>query len=367
MKILHVISSLITGGAEKLVLDSAIKYNLKGIQVDVLLLWDNNHDFTKKLVETGLCKVYILNESPNIKDVYSLRNILKIRSIIKDYDIIHAHLFAPQYFVAIANIGINKKLVFTEHSTSNRRIKSRRYYYFQKWCYSRYDNLISITDEIKDIYCKYLNLGNKITVINNGVDLLEILNSKSIERKVIDSSLENTDILLIQVSTLRKEKDHDTIIKSLVYLPENYKLLIVGDGIRKNELMKLTHLLKLDNRVLFLGQRNDVPALLKTSDIVILSSHHEGLSLSSIEGMASGKPFVASAVPGLIDIVSNAGVLFEKENAKQLSEVILELINDKEYYNKIVLKCINRSEDYNIDRMIDKHIDLYNKVFKTIV
>ncbi len=83
MKILHVISSLITGGAEKLVLDSAIKYNLKGIQVDVLLLWDNNHDFTKKLVETGLCKVYILNESPNIKDVYSLRNILKIQGLLK--------------------------------------------------------------------------------------------------------------------------------------------------------------------------------------------------------------------------------------------------------------------------------------------
>ena len=115
-------------------------------------------------------------------------------------------------------------------------------------------------------------------------------------------------------------------------------------------------------RVLFLGLRMDVPQLLKTADVVVLSSKYEGLSLSSIEGMASGKPFVASDVPGLQEIVTGAGILFKQGDAKDLANKIENLITNEVYYQEIVNTCLKRSEQYDIQLMVEKHIHLYQTI-----
>ena len=107
----------------------------------------------------------------------------------------------------------------------------------------------------------------------------------------------------------------------------------------------------------------DVPRLLKTSDIVILSSIHEGLSLSSIEGMAVGKPFIASNVPGLREVVQGIGLLFEKGNSKELANHIMKLLNDENYYNEIAHKCYKHAQNYDINKMVNSYIEIY----KTLV
>ena len=156
--------------------------------------------------------------------------------------------------------------------------------------------------------------------------------------------------------------DRSTLIKALKLLPEHIKLILVGDGPLKRECEMLVAELGLNERVLFLGIRTDVPQLLKTADIVVLSSKYEGLSLSSIEGMASGKPFVASNVPGLKEVVQGAGILFEQGNDKELAFKINELLENENYYNEIVGKCLERASNYDIEIMVNKHIDLYNSL-----
>ena len=93
---------------------------------------------------------------------------------------------------------------------------------------------------------------------------------------------------------------------------------LIGDGVRRRECETIADNLGVNDRVKFWGVRTDVPRLLKTSDIVVMSTHYEGMSLSNIEGMASGKPFVASNVKGIREITEGAGILFE-ENPKGIS------------------------------------------------
>jgi glycosyltransferase involved in cell wall biosynthesis len=114
--------------------------------------------------------------------------------------------------------------------------------------------------------------------------------------------------------------------------------------------------------VFFLGIRTDVPQLLKGSDIVVLSSKYEGLSLSSIEGMASGKPFIAADVPGLKEIVVGAGLLFPQGDEKALVKKITELLNDEKLYNKVSVSCLERAALYDINNMVEKHITLYRSI-----
>lgn len=77
-------------------------------------------------------------------------------------------------------------------------------------------------------------------------------------------------------------------------------LLCVGTGPLLEEHRKYCEKNNLSSRVHFLGLRNDIPQILKASDVIVLSSEHEGFSLSMLEAMASGRPFIASDVPGFL-------------------------------------------------------------------
>lgn len=359
MKILQIIDSLGTGGAEKLLLETVPLYRKAGLDMDVLLLWDNDLEFAKKLKSLNCCEIYTLKKSENSKDIYKLSHIPKIRRIIKNYDLIHVHLFPASYFTAIANIGIGKKLIFTEHNTSNNRIKNPKYRIFEKWCYSRYQKLICITEDIKNIYQDYLGLAYKSVVIPNGVNLEKVKNALPYQKTEIGSGISDKDVLLIQVAGFRPQKDQDTAIRALGFLPAHYKLLLAGDGEREQELKNLSKKLNLTERVIFLGQRMDIPELLKTSDFLVLSSHHEGLSLSAIEGLASGKPFIASDVPGLREQVKDAGFLFPKGDEKALAGIILDLAEHPEKQKEMSERGIKRAAQYDIHKMVERHIELY--------
>ena len=99
----------------------------------------------------------------------------------------------------------------------------------------------------------------------------------------------------------------------MIHLPVNFKLILVGEGPLKNSSQMLVQELCLKDRVFFLGNRDDVERIFKTADLSVLSSHWEGFGLVAVEGMAAGKPVIASNVSGLSEIVSGAGVLFEKK------------------------------------------------------
>ena len=162
------------------------------------------------------------------------------------------------------------------------------------------------------------------------------------------------------VAGFRYQKDQDTLIRAMQHLSkEEYELWLVGDGARRGELENLVQTLGLNDQVKFWGIRSDVPSLLKSSDVVVMSSHWEGLSLSNIEGMSVGKPFIASDVDGLHEMTIGAGLLFAHGDDKQLAELIKTLMNDATYYNLIAAQCMDRAQQYDISRMVDGYIGVY--------
>jgi glycosyltransferase involved in cell wall biosynthesis len=360
MKVIHIINSLSVGGAEKLLLDTIPLYNKKGIVADVLVFKSDNSVFLRELKTLGCCKVIELNQ----KSVYNPIIIFKLLKVLKLYDIAHVHLFPAQYFVPIAKLisFSNIKLIFTEHNTTNRRLSNKLFKIIDKISYRFYNKIVCITEEIEGILSDHIdNSSRKTVVIENGIDLKKI--RKAVPLKDIgDIEFNFGDKLLLQVSAFRNQKDQATLIKSLSYLPNNFKVLLVGDGPNRLKCLDLSKRLNLQERVFFLGIRSDVPSLLKTVDVIVLSSKYEGLSLSSVEAMASGKPFLASNVPGLIDVVKGAGVLFELGNSKQLANKVVKLLETESYYNKIVSTCLERAEKYDVYNMVNRHLKLYNEV-----
>ena len=361
MRVLHIINSLATGGAEKLILETLPKYTELGITVDVLLLNGTSHLFLEELKKAHAGEIFVLGTSCP----YQLKFVLKLMPYFKRYDVVHAHLFPATYFSALAKkISFSKTpLIFTEHNTSNKRFRNKMYRFINSKVYSLFDHIICINEEVKkEVLQKTAVPENKLTVINNGVDVMKISAASPIARKVIHPALSQEDFLLLQVSSFREQKDQPTVIRALALLPEKVKLLFAGAGaMRKNceELVKAIHL---EDRVFFLGNRMDIPQLFKSIDVGVLSSNYEGFGLVAVEAMAAGKPFLASDVPGLSEVVGSAGILFPKGDERRLAEEIIYLMNDKTHYEKIAAACTKRASNFGIDQMVREHIQLYQRL-----
>lgn len=361
MKVLQINNNLATGGAEKLILETVPLINLKGVNCDVLVLNGYEYPFLKELKKMNICKVFSITNG----SIYNPLIIFKLIKYLRNYDIIHVHLFPALYYVAIAKmISFSScKLIFTEHSTSNKRIRSKFFKIFDKIFYKPYSKIITISEKVDLTIKNHLQYKDeKFQLIKNGVNLEKIKDAISYEKFDFLPNRENFKILL-QVSSFQFPKDQKTVIKSLKLLPENVILFLVGVGELKKECEEFVLNENLSKRVFFLGQRMDVPNLLKSVDVVILSSHYEGLSLSSIEGLASGKPFIATNVQGLNEVVSGAGLLFEKNNYKELAEHIEKLLTNDDFYKIIIQSCMNKSIEYDIENTIIQTINLYKLTF----
>lgn len=362
MRILHVITMLDTGGAERLVVDLLPRLNVNGNQAELLLFNGFRTAFRTELEERGVVVHELYDKEFNFKGsgVYNPLNIVRLFDYFKGYDIIHTHNTACQLYVPIAKTLSGKKttLVTTEHSSNNRRRDIRWFKPIDKWMYNRYDAVVCISDKARNSLEDYIGKGKNVLTINNGVDVKRFL------RPIKDVARQDSFVITM-VAGLRAEKDHETLLRAMTHLPVNYHLQLVGRGVREDELKTLTRELGLNERVAFMGMRSDVPQILEQSDIVVLSSHWEGLSLSSVEGMASGRPFIASDVDGLREVVGGAGVLFPHGDDEALAREIRNLCENPELYRKTAEACQERAKQYDISVMAEKYSDLYKSLMET--
>lgn len=355
MRILHVITSLKTGGAEHLIVDLLPLLRDGGRNVVELLVFDGTKTpFMESLEEKGIRihKLSLKNEN-----VYNPLNIFRMVRYISSYDIIHTHNTACQLFTPVAKLiaFALTPLVTTEHSSNNRRRTKKWLKPVDKWMYNRYSAVVCISEKSQTNLENHLGKNSRFLTISNGVDTSRFI------RPIKDVSHQQ-QFVITMVAGLRVEKDHETVLKAMTLLPDNYSLRLVGDGVKADSLKGLTADLGLENRVTFMGVRQDVPDILEKSDIVLLSSHWEGLSLSSIEGMVSGRPFIASDVDGLREMVGGAGVLFEHGNEKDLAQKIQLLCKNPDDYRLVAQRCQEKAKQYDISFTAKKYNDLYKSL-----
>lgn len=350
MKILHVITSLQTGGAEKLMVDLLPRLQGLGNDVELLLFDGSPTPFYDQIEQIGI-KIHYLAIGRN---VYNPINIFCLIKFIKKYDIVHTHNTACQYYVPLAKLVslANCKLFTTEHSTNNRRRKYKIFKLIDRFFYRKYNGIISISTKATESLNCFIGHNINIFTIENGIDITKY-------SKLKQTDFSGHDKIITMVAGFREAKDQDTLIQAIKLLPNAYKLWLVGDGERREILENIVAELHLTNRVKFWGIRSDIPQILEETHIVVLSSHWEGLSLSSIEGMASGRPFIASDVDGLREIVKGYGILFPSQDSVSLANEIKSLCENQEKYNQIAKSCQERAKQFDIDIMAKKYNEVY--------
>lgn len=361
MRILHVITSLQTGGAEKLMVDLLPRLRDKGFEVELAIFDGQITPFFEQLQAEGIS---IHRFMPGGGNVYNPVNLWKLYRLIRkgNYDVVHTHNTAPQLFAAIGSVLCSAVLCTTEHSTSNRRRSWKWFAAIDRWMYNRYRKVICISQKAEENLRAYIgHCKADILTINNGVDVAKYANAAaSPDLEAIAPGSRK----IIMVAGFREQKDQDTLIKSLRHLPDHFHLFLVGDGVRRGKLEALMENEGMTGRVHLLGLRSDIPQLLHAADYIVMSSHFEGLSLSSVEGMSVGKPFLASDVDGLREVVKDAGILFPHGDSAQLAREILALEADTARYHAVAAACRRRADNFDISAMASAYKLCYKDMFK---
>lgn len=360
MKILHYINNLGSGGAEKLITDILPRMKEQGNIVHLAISNSNASliKYEQKLLESG---VKIINFKKSFYNPYQvIQLILILRK--ENYDIVHAHLFPTQYWLAIASIFKPKKtkLIKTEHSVYNERKNYNFLRPIEKFIYSRYSKIICITTEVKNNLKKWLENDSNFIVINNGVNINEFKFDFA-RQESVKNVYNNEFINILMVGRFDGvSKDQKTLLKALHILPNKYKVYFAGQGKEIDNIKKFTKDNNLCSRVVFLGLRNDINCLMNGADINVLSTNFEGLSGVTLESLASGKPFLGSDVVGVNTIVPNKNFLFQKGNYEELAYKIILISKDEKLRQKMSSQAINFVKDFDIEIMVKKYLELYD-------
>lgn len=352
MKILHVINDLETGGAQRLVADMLPLMQAEGHTVDLLVIRDLESDMADYIRQCG-----ITIHSLHARSLKSPRLIRQIRRFIPTYDIVHVHLFPALYLVALARRGTRPRLFYTEHSTSNRRRTKPYLRPIEKFIYSRYDRIISISPETCTSLIGWLGNASpdRHVVIENGVDLSRF--EFCAQRRELQYRR------LIMVARFVEAKNHAQVIRAMSLLPLEYHVTFVGDGPTLPACRQLAADLGVADRITFVGTRSDIPDLLVQADLGIHCSHWEGFGLTSVEIMASGLPVIVTDVPGLRQVVEGAGLIVPDDDAETLAQTIQNVLSDETFYAQIVEKCKKRAVKYNNHTMVSRYIQEYHNQY----
>ena len=358
MKVIHILKELKFSGAEIMYVDAAPVFQNKGCELTVIGSAPVLGEYAPYFERAGYKVIH--KPLPSLKRYHKrLRYYCDFIRLIKseNYSVVHIHFLSAMWGLALCSWIAKKKSVYTIHAISH----SNWYSYFHH-CLLRFSakkifkcKFQSISDSVYD---HELNLyANKTIKIENWYGDSRYYPARDGEKNQIRQELgiSNETLVLISVGGCDYNKRHHDIIKSLklvIMKIPNVLYLHLGKGNTELEEKALVEEMGLTNYIRFCNNQDDVRKFLIVSDLYLMTSRSEGISLTTIEAMACNIPVILYNVPGLRDFNKKGEVSFLiQEDYKKLAEKIIYLHNHPE----ISFKTAN-----NAKKIVDKYYNMQN-------
>lgn len=362
IKILYAVGQLAIGGSELQLLELIRNLSKDLFDIRVVCL-SGPSPLANYYREIG-----IKTDELESEKIGRLRSLWKMYLIFKNFqpDIVHAYAYASRAVIPIAKLIRKIKIIISIRTYPDWNITL-----IEKFGNQFADLILTNSENAASAAKMYWPLV-PTKVIRNGIDLDSFHKASQENLKSIPklASLDSSIKKFCVVGRLASIKGHEDLIFAFRSVYDKYsrvQLWIIGDGSLRQSLVQLVNKLGLENNVIFWGERNDVPAILKHVDIGINTSKMEGLSNAIIEYMAASLPVIATKVGGNSELITNEhnGLLIPPNNQDVLIEKIMLLIQNPD----TALKFGNNGRKFvednlAINRMVaetqDAYIELLN-------
>lgn len=350
MKITHFITTLNGGGAESMLFKLLQNYNTEKYEITVISMLDKGVYGEKIENDLGI-SVYTLN----IKNITTLiKSCFYSIKICKNTDVIQTWMYHANLLGFLVGKILNKKIIWGIHHNDLSKEKNKKSTILiaklGAFLSGKVDKIIYCGSEVEK---NHLKIGyNKFNakVISNGFDtkIFSPLHKKDLKK---DLNIDFKKRIILHVARWDPLKDYENLLSSLNKLRfarEDFIALLVGKNINyeNDELVNLIKINSLENFVILLDRREDIPSLMASSDLFVSSSSGEGFPNVIGEAMSSGTLCVVTDAGDSKSIVGNYGKVVPISDSDQLYKAISESLDmNQNDYNSIVKNSRNRIID----------------------
>lgn len=338
MNILHLIENLDIGGAQTRLLNDLRLLDHKKFHNIVCSLTPGGR-LAEEIEKLGI-KTFVLAGAFNLLSLTRLVRIIRQNCI----DVIHTQLFFTDLYGRLAGKITRVPFIVTTIQSSVYEPDNLFLYSSKRKFLDGYsgrlcnDRFIAVSCFVKNSIIRRLKFDpKKIEIIPNYIDFAALcsVGQQDIVTLRKELNINPGEIVFITVSRLNPAKGLNYLLQAFSALCKYYpsvKLLIAGSGPSEAELKDISRVLDIEDKAVFLGERNDIKELLHMSDIFVFPTLSEGLPLSLLEAMAAGKPCIASDIGPIKEIITDNdnGILFRTKDSKDILRAMLEVIHDQQ-------------------------------------
>src|SRR6266853_323311 len=365
--VVHVVDSLDIGGTETQMVQVARRLDPHFYHVTVACLRSGG-PLTEALREKGIRIV----EFPKHRTMVSFQAVYQLFRLAwflrrEKIRVVHSHdlwanlMGVPAAWIARTPIILSsqRNLAHLSWYTTFRRKVIRVIYRLST-------GVIANSEAVKNLLVRDFRIPiGRVHVLHNGVDSDRFRRNPG-DRRKIHGGLEPETKLIVHVANMNSEvKGHAIVIaaaRTVCASMPQAKFVLIGDGPLRSGLERQVRELQLQDRVLFLGSRKDVPEILSAGDLFVFPSFAEGLPNSVLEAGASGLPIVATPVGGIPDIIIHGvtGWLVPPRDAPALAESILQVLSNPDLARSLSRACQDRVRtEFSFGRLIEGLGQLY--------
>ncbi len=306
---------------------------------------------------------------PGLNGWVWLRFLLHLGWLLRRHriQIIHTNSYVPGNYARLAAALMRVPIIIDHWHGFSRFSRKRRL--ICRLLGRVTDLSLAVSQGVKDYLIEQIGLNPaKVRVVHNGVDLARMRQHRP--RAVVRRELGLADGTAAVGLVARLDhwgKGHKEFFTALASLKDRYPVqgLVIGGGRREAEMRQLAVEMGLEERVRFLGQRDDVPDLLAALDIFVLPSHSEGVSLALLEAMAAGLPVIASRVGGLPEVVTDGdhGLLIPPQDPEALAAALARLLDEPAWAKKLGENARRQvEENFSLERLGREINEIYGEL-----
>ena len=366
IRVLHLIGSLAAGGAERNLYYLGPHFKTSRFDHSICCMMSRG-EFAEELEWAGV-RIYELG----YRRRYFLNTVMKLAGLLRREKIavLHTHLFEPGLVGRLAAWLAGTPVIVT-HEHGKTLWKKWHHRLFERLALWRTDMRIVVSEDIRGLRRKHEGVpDSKLELIENAVDPAKF-DVDEMARQAVRCDLEIDDYFVVgTVGRLVPAKAYDLFLKAARMLlggNSRMKFVMVGDGYLRAELERRAVDLGIEDSVLFLGNRTDIPELLAAMDLYLITSAREGLPISLIEAMLAARPVVSTAVGGIPDVLADGrtGLLVESGNAGAIAGAVTDLMGDPARREAMGRAARREAlERYSPDRVLAKLDGLYARLLE---
>lgn len=363
IRILHIIPTLVRGGAEKQLTGLATRLPQPEFDVHVAVLTLAG-PYEEILREHGI-EVTFIGKKWKV-DPAAYWRLKRFICELKP-DLVHTWIFAANCYGRAAALAAGVRHVIA----GERCVDLWKVWHelaIDRYLARRTSRIVTNSTGVRDFYVSRGLPFEKFVIIPNGIEPQTNTNYISRDDLLRELRLPADARLIGAVGRLWPQKRYKDLIWAAELLKaarSNTHLLIIGEGPQREILRDFVEDVQVEDRVHLLGERRDVPRLLPHLDCFWLGSGYEGQSNALMEAMLAGVPAVATDIPGNRDLIvpDQSGFLVPLGDAGQFARKTNLILEDRNLASCMGQAARQRmSTEFSIEKMIDRHVELYHGV-----